>query len=101
VHTAPLAGDAALLGDVKHRIRHAQVRAVLSVNVDLVRLYWDIGRLLEERQAREGWWAAVIPRPARDLRNELAGIKGFSERNIDRGAFRLETEPYLRGLGTC
>lgn len=77
-------GFAALLADVKDRIQSAQTRAVLAVNNELVRLYWDIGRIIDERQKREGWGAAVIPRLALELKNELPEIKGFSERNIDR-----------------
>lgn len=75
---------AALLADVKGRIESAQTRAVLAVNSELVRLYWDIGRIIDERQRREGWGAAVIPRLALELKNELPDLKGFSERNIDR-----------------
>lgn len=75
---------AALLADVKGRIQAAQMRAVLAVNAELVRLYWDIGQLIEGRQRREGWGAAVIPRLAKELKNELPELKGFSERNIDR-----------------
>ena len=56
--------------------------AVLAVNTELVRLYWDIGRLIDDRQQREGWGAAVIPRLAAELKNELPDLKGFSERNI-------------------
>jgi len=37
---------ATLLADVKGRIRSAQTRAVLAVNAELVRLYWDIGRMI-------------------------------------------------------
>ena len=54
------------------------------VNGELIRLYWQIGGLLDARQAQEGWGAGVIPRLARDIRNELPEVKGFSERNIDR-----------------
>ncbi len=72
----------ALLTDVKGRIQLAQTRAVLAVNKELVRLYWDIGRIIADRQAREGWGAAVIPRLAAELKNELPDLKGFSERNI-------------------
>ena len=53
-------------------------------NAELVRLYWDIGRMIDGRQRRQGWGQAVIPRLARELRNELPEIKGFSERNIGR-----------------
>jgi predicted nuclease of restriction endonuclease-like (RecB) superfamily len=75
---------AALLADVKGRIQSAQTRAVLAVNSELVRLYWDIGKIIDERQRHEGWGAAVIPRLAAELRNELPDLKGFSERNIKR-----------------
>ena len=75
---------AALLADVKGRIQSAQTRAVLAVNSELVRLYWDIGRMIDERQQREGWGAAVIPHLAAELKNELPELKGFSERNIKR-----------------
>ncbi len=75
---------AVLLADVKGRIQAAQTRAVLAVNAELVRLYWDIGRMIHERQHQEGWGAAVIPRLANELKNELPDLKGFSERNIKR-----------------
>lgn len=78
------AGFTALLADVKGRIQVAQTRAVQAVNSELVRLYWDIGRIIDERQQREGWGSAVIPRLALRLKNELPELKGFSERNIKR-----------------
>lgn len=71
-----------LLREIKSRIQQAQTRAVLSVNAELVRLYWDIGRMIAARQQQEGWGTGVIPRLARDLHNELPEEKGFSERNI-------------------
>jgi hypothetical protein len=74
----------ALLADVKGRIQAAQTRAVLSVNAELVRLYWDIGRIIDGRRQREGWGAAAIPRLAKALKNEFPELKGLSERNIDR-----------------
>lgn len=57
---------------------------MFSVNAELVRLYWDIGRLIDARQKRAGWGAGVIPQLAQALRNELPEEKGFSERNIGR-----------------
>ena len=75
---------AELLGRIKERIQLSQARAVLSVNAELIRLYWDIGRLLDDQQQEEGYGTAVIPRLVKDLRNELPEVKGFSERNIGR-----------------
>lgn len=77
-------GFSDLLGAVKLRVQSAQTRAMASVNSELVRLYWDIGRMIHERQEREGWGASVIPRLSAELRNELPEVKGFSERNIKR-----------------
>jgi predicted nuclease of restriction endonuclease-like (RecB) superfamily len=77
-----LAGFPNLLKEIKDRVQQAQTRAILAANAELVRLYWDIGRMIDQRQRQEGWGAAVIPRLARELRNELSDVKGFSERNI-------------------
>jgi hypothetical protein len=78
------AGFPILLNEIKARIRQAQTQAILAANAELTRLYWDIGRMVDGRQRQEGWGAAVIPRLARELRNELPEVKGFSERNLDR-----------------
>lgn len=75
---------ASLLSEIKQRVRHAQTRAWLSVNAEMIRLYWGIGALIDVQQRQQGWGAAVIPRLARDLHNELPEEKGFSERNIKR-----------------
>jgi hypothetical protein len=45
---------AALLEELKNRIRTAQVRAALAVSWELVLLYWSIGRDLSERFKRGG-----------------------------------------------
>jgi len=73
-----------LLAEIKQRIQSAQTRAMLGVNAELIRLYWEIGQMLDARQKSEGWGTAVIPRLARDIHNELPEEKGFSERNIKR-----------------
>jgi predicted nuclease of restriction endonuclease-like (RecB) superfamily len=73
-----------VLGEIKTRIRTAQTKAAFAANREMLLLYWDIGHIIAERQKREGWGTAVIPRLARDIRNELPEVKGFSERNIKR-----------------
>ena len=73
-----------LLTDIKQRIRSAQVRTAMSSNVNMLALYWEIGGVLVVRQREEGWGAAVLPRLAVDLLNELPELKGFSDRNMRR-----------------
>lgn len=80
--SAPPQRYAEMLSDIKQRIRTAQTRAMRAVNAELIGLYWEIGQMLDARQQAEGWGAAVIPRLAHDIRNDLPEVKGFSERNI-------------------
>jgi hypothetical protein len=84
-----------LLTDIKTRIQGAQVRALLAVNAELLRLYWEIGQVLHTRQQEKGWGAGVIPKLAIDLHNELPELKGFSERNLKRmlGFYRAYPQP--------
>ena len=73
-----------LLKDIKIRIRQAQLKAVIAANAEMLMLYWDIGRMIHLRQSTEGWGSRIIPRLAKDIRNEISEVKGFSERNLDR-----------------
>jgi predicted nuclease of restriction endonuclease-like (RecB) superfamily len=66
------------------RIRAAQLRGSLSVNQELIQLYWDIGRLIVHRQQAEGWGAGVIDRLASDVQKAFPGLEGFSASNISR-----------------
>jgi len=77
-----LKGYPEFLDNLKNRIREVQVKSALSVNRDLILLYWEIGDRLMVTQKSQGWGAAVIPQLAKDLRNDLPEVKGFSERNI-------------------
>jgi hypothetical protein len=90
------AGYAAFFAEVAARVRAAQLTAAVAVNRALITLYWDLGREIVARQAREGWGAGVIARLSADLRREFPGARGFSERNIRSArAFYLAyaTEP--------
>ena len=76
------AGYASLLAEIKDRIRSAQYEALRAVNKELVKLYWDIGRMTTERQATGVHGTAVVKRLAADLQAEFPGIVGFSWRNL-------------------
>lgn len=75
-------GYAGWLVDLKTRIHTAQQRASLSVNRELVLLYWQIGQDILVRQVERGWGSKVIERLAHDLRVAFPDIKGFSPRNL-------------------
>ena len=71
-----------LLNDIKARVSSAQIKAVVSVNKELIYLYWDIGKNILERQTREGWGSRVIDRLSHDLIRSFPEMKGFSPRNL-------------------
>ena len=87
------------LNELKERIRTAQTKAVLSVNRELISLYWDIGKRIVEKQKEMGWGKGVVEQLARDLRREFPDVRGFSARNLwDMRRFYLtyEDHPNLR-----
>lgn len=71
-----------LLAEIKERIRSAQYEAFKAVNKELVGLYWDIGRMIVERQDAEGWGKSVVVRLSADLRQDFPGVGGFSVQNL-------------------
>lgn len=73
-----------LLAGIKYRVRAAQQKAALSANAAMLLMYWDVGRMIADRQAKQGWGAKVIPRLSVDLKNELPEEKGFSPANLKR-----------------
>jgi predicted nuclease of restriction endonuclease-like (RecB) superfamily len=73
-----------LLGQLKERIRSAQLRAAVAINRELVSLYWHIGRSIADRQKTEGWGKAVIDRLGDDLQKAFPGMSGFSRTNVYR-----------------
>ena len=73
---------AVLLIEIKERIQHAQYQALKAVNTELVALYWDIGKMIADRQKRSEWGKSVVKKLADDLQNEFPGVKGFSIQNL-------------------
>lgn len=75
-------GYAALLRKIKQRVQVAQQRAIYAVNEEMLRMYWDIGEMLQQSQDADGWGQKTLQRLAVDLKNDYSEIKGFSVRNM-------------------
>lgn len=71
------------IAGLKRRIQGARQRALLAANAEQIRLYYDIGREILERQSREGWGAKVIDQVSADLRSAFPDMKGLSVRNLN------------------
>lgn len=71
-----------LLTEIKQRIQESQIKTVISVNQQLLFLYWEIGKDILVRQQRSEWGAKVIDQLSIDLKKEFPSLKGFSKSNL-------------------
>jgi predicted nuclease of restriction endonuclease-like (RecB) superfamily len=78
------AGYSALLAGLKARVRSAQLRAAVSVNRELILLYWDIGKAVVKRQKKYKWGDQAIDRLSSDLVKTFPQMAGFSRHNLYR-----------------
>jgi len=70
------------LADIKHKIQHAQVKAVVAVNQQMLLLYREIGNEILQRQKKANWGADVIGQLSKDLKKDFPNMKGFSKTNL-------------------
>ena len=75
-------GYAVLLRKIKQRVLIAQQRAIYAANEEMLRMYWDVGEILQKSQDADGWGKKTLQRLSVDLKNEYSEIKGFSVRNM-------------------
>lgn len=69
------------ISEIKTKVREAQYNALKAVNVELIRLYWEIGKSISEKQT-QSWGKAVVPTLSSELQKEFPNVGGFSERNL-------------------
>lgn len=70
------------LTSLKEKIKTAQIKVLVSVNSELINLYWEIGKTILEQQEKQGWGANVINQLSKDLQKDFLEMKGFSPRNL-------------------
>ncbi len=93
------AGYAEWLADLKLKVQAAQQRASLAVNHELLRLYWQIGREILERQAHAEWGSRILDQISADLRAAFPEMKGFSKTNLKYMRAFAEAWPQLGTIG--
>jgi predicted nuclease of restriction endonuclease-like (RecB) superfamily len=82
INKSDLSNYVELLNTLKEKIRFSQIKASISVNSELIKLYWEIGYEIIQRQKEEGWGTGVIEKLAKDLKATFSQMKGFSARNL-------------------
>lgn len=72
----------AWLSQLKSQIQNIQQRTVVAVNQELLKLYWQIGHEILQRQKNQGWGSKVIAQLSIDLAQAFPEMKGFSRTNL-------------------
>ncbi len=72
------------VNQLKTQIKNSQIRAALSVNSELIQLYWQIGKQIIEKQKQTKWGSKFLESLSLDLQNSFPGMKGLSIRNLER-----------------
>ena len=67
---------------LKAKIRRAQAKAAVRVNVEFLRLYWEMGRDISEKRMEAEYGSGFFGNLSRDLKNEFPGMEGFSVSNL-------------------
>lgn len=68
-----------ILSSIKNEILKSQYRAMQVVNVEMIYMYWNIGKIISNNIK---WGNKFVDNLAIDLKLEFPDIKGFSPRNI-------------------
>ncbi|MDO4189637.1 MAG: PDDEXK nuclease domain-containing protein, partial [Lachnospiraceae bacterium] len=73
---------AKVFNELKKDVRASQLRAMRSVNTELIMLYHRIGTYILNLQKKQGWGSKVIDQLSKDLKSTFPEMKGFSVRNL-------------------
>lgn len=67
---------------VKQNILQAQIKASLSVNRELIHLYWYLGKEIYVKQKESYWGENFLESVSRELKRSFPAMSGFSTDNI-------------------
>lgn len=70
------------LETIKYKIKSAQLKASVTVNKQLMELYWDLAKDIVSKQNEANWGDAILEQLAIDLRLSFPNTHGFSRRNL-------------------
>lgn len=68
--------------ELKQRIQRHQIKAFVSVNTELIKTYWGLGKDIVELQADTKWGSGFFKELSKDLKDTFPNITGFSITNL-------------------
>ena len=70
--------------DIINLIKNARNNALVSVNKELINLYWNIGAYISKEVERQIWGKSVVQELALFIQKNEQESKGFSDKNLWR-----------------
>ncbi len=83
--------------NIKEQIRIAQHRAILNANKEMIILYWNIGKIINEHSE---WGNKFLNNLSFEINNEFPSSKGFSVRNLQNMAKFYREYPKIEFVQT-
>ena len=68
--------------ELKRLINSSQIKASLSVNREMLAMYWEIGKSVSEKVEVMEWGSSIVDVLSKDLRKLFPNQKGFSRTNL-------------------
>ena len=91
-----MALDKSIIQELKNTILKSRYQAARLVNKELIVLYFNIGKRINDTAKKEAWGSKVIDQISAELQNELPGLRGFSAGNLKK--MRVFTEFWVKHL---
>jgi len=67
---------------ISEKFRRSQIKAATSVNSEMLKFYWNLGREITEKKSQYQWGDKFFENLSRDLKALIPGIKSFSATNL-------------------
>lgn len=68
-----------MVEDIKEQIRSTQHKAILNANKEMLILYWNIGKVINENST---WGSKFLRNLSKEITSEFSSDKGFSVSNL-------------------
>lgn len=85
------------INELKLKIRSTQIKAAIAVNTTLIEFYWELGKMIVEKQTK--WGSKFLDNLSKDLQKEFPEMKGFSVTNLKYCKLFYNYNPICPQLG--
>ncbi len=67
---------------LKEKIQKAQLKTAISINTELLDLYWELGSSISNKIKEANWGTSIVEELSKSLKSDFPTQKGFSRSNL-------------------